>query len=88
MKRNETFLIRAVGNESVLIPLGAQVGTMNGMVILNDTAQCLWELLRDDRSLDELAAAVAERFEVEPERARADVQRFLDEAAKIGMIET
>ena len=60
---------------------------MNGIITLNDTGACVWELLAQERTLDELASAVAERFDVTPERARADVQTFLDEIAKMGMIE-
>jgi conjugal transfer/entry exclusion protein len=79
--------MQVVGGENLLVPIGSQVMDMNGMVIFNDTARCVWELLAEDSSVDELASAVAERFDVPPARARADVQTFLDEITRIGMIE-
>jgi len=75
--------MRNVGGESLLVPIGTRVVTVNGVIVLNGTARCVWELLAQERSLDELAAAVAERFTVDVEQARLDVQRFLDEIGRM-----
>ena len=69
------------------VPLGSQVVDMNGLVILNATGRCLWESLAEERSVEDLAAIVAEQFEVDGERARAEVQAFLDEIARLGLLE-
>jgi conjugal transfer/entry exclusion protein len=87
MKRNADFIMQNVGGENLLVPLGAQVMDLNGLITLNDTAACVWELLAQERTADELTAAVAERFDVTPERARADVRTFVDKIAKMGVIE-
>ncbi len=87
MKRKADFIMQNVGGENLLVPLGAQVMDLNGLITLNDTAACVWELLAQERTADELTAAVAERFDVTPERARVDVQTFVDEIAKMGVIE-
>jgi hypothetical protein len=88
MKRKADFMLQNVGGENLLVPLGAQVMDLNGLNTLNNTAACAWELLAEERTLDELAAAVAERFDVAAEIARADVQTFVDEIAKMGLLET
>jgi hypothetical protein len=80
-------MMQDVGGANLLVPLGAQVMDMNGLITLNETAACVWELLAQERSLDELAAAVAERFDVMLEPARADVQTFVNEIAKMGLLE-
>ena len=87
MKPKADFLMQSIGGVNLLVPLGAQVMDLNGLITLNDTAACVWELLAQERSLEELAAAVAERFEVFPERARADVQTFVEEIARLGLLE-
>jgi hypothetical protein len=87
MKRKDSFILQDVAGENLLIPIGSQVMDMNGMVILNDTGRCVWELLAEDCTVDKLAAAVAERFDVPADRARADVQTFLDEITRMGMVE-
>ena len=87
MKYKNNFILQDICGEKILVPIGSQVMDMNGLVTLNDTAACVWELLAEDRTLDELAAAVAEQFDVEPERARADVQVFIDEITRMGLLE-
>lgn len=80
-------MMQNVGGEHLLVPLGAQVRDFNGLITLNRTAACVWELLAAERSMDELTAAVAERFDVDPETACADVRMFVDEIAKIGLLQ-
>lgn len=87
MRRKDNFILQNVGGENLLVPLGAHVIDMNGLVILNATGHCVWELLAEDRSVDDLTAAVVERFDVDPRCARADVQIFLDELARLRLLE-
>ena len=86
MKRKADFMMQKVGGENLLVPLGAEVMHLNGIITLNDTAACVWELLAEERSLDELTAAVAERFDVADGIARADVQAFVDEVGQLGLL--
>jgi len=88
MKRKNDFMMQNVGGGvNLLVPLGAQVMDLNGFVTLNDTAACVWELLAQDRTEDELARAVAKEFDMDAAIARADVQAFLDEIAAMGLLE-
>ena len=66
-------MMQSVGGENLLVPLGARVMDLNGLITLNNTAACVWELLAQERTLDELTAAVTEHFDVTPERAHLDV---------------
>jgi hypothetical protein len=61
---------------------------VNGIIVLNDTARCVWELLAQERSVDELASAVAEKFDVDFANARVDVQTFLDEIAHLQALQS
>lgn len=87
MKKKSDFILQDICSEKMLVPIGSQVMDMNGLVTLNGTAAYVWELLAEDRTVDELAAAVAEQFDVAPERARADVQVFIDEITRMGLLE-
>ena len=88
MRRNDRFLLRRLGRQDILVPLGSQVADMNGVVILNTTGRCVWELLAEDRSADDLVAAIAEEFDVDRERVQTDVQAFLDQVTHMGLLET
>ena len=87
MRRKDDFVMQNVGGENLLVPLGAQVMDMNAIITLNTTSSYIWSLLDQDRSIDELVAAVAERFEVDPARARADIQKFLAEITDLGLLQ-
>ena len=87
MKRKDDLMLQKVGGQALLIPLGAKVLDMNGMVVLNTTGSFIWELLEQERSFDELVRAVVERFEVEADRAGADVRVFIDDLYRQGWIE-
>jgi hypothetical protein len=51
----------------------------NAAVSINKTGVFLWNLLKDGRSEQEMAAAILERYDgVTPEKADADVKVFLD----------
>lgn len=88
MKRKDNFGLQCVGGQDLLVPLGAAVMDMNCLIALNPTGRRVWELLAEDRSLDELTAAVTEEFEVDSEQARSAVQGFLDEIGRMGVLET
>jgi Coenzyme PQQ synthesis protein D (PqqD) len=53
---------------------------------LNPTALALWELCDGQTAVAEMIDAVCVLFEVEPERARADVEAALTEMAAVGVI--
>ena len=87
MKRKDDLLLENVGGQDLLIPLGSRVLDLNGMVVLNSTGSYIWELLAEERSLEELVAAVVEEFEVGPDRAGVDVRAFIDDLAQRGWID-
>ncbi len=87
MKRKSDFVMQNVGGEKLLVPLGANVITLNGLITLNDTAALVWELLAQECTLEELTVAVTEQFDTTPERARADVRTFIDEITQLGLLE-
>jgi coenzyme PQQ synthesis protein D (PqqD) len=70
-----------VGGELVVLDLNnSRYLTIRGSGIY------LFELLGVERNHDELVAALLERFEVDANTARADVNRFLAELAEAGLL--
>ena len=59
----------------------------NAAVSLNKTGVFLWNLLKDGRSEQEMAAALLEKYDgVTPEKAGADVRAFLDSLRERSLI--
>jgi len=79
--------LQRVGDQDLLVPLGARVLDMNALIVLNPTGRLVWELLADDRSPEDLASEVAKRFDANLEQARYDVLLFLDHLGRLGLLE-
>ena len=86
MKRNENFLLRDVAGTMVIVPVGAAVSAFPGMITMNDTAAYLWELLEKEQTVESLAAGLMERYEVDVQKATADVEAFLETLKPTGAI--
>ena len=88
MKIKKGFVVREVGGETVVVPVGAMSKTFHGMINLNETGKFLWEFFSSaDHTVDEGVAALLDEYEVEEEIARADVERFAKILKKSGFVE-
>ena len=71
MRRSPDTAWQVIGDEAVIMNLaGARV------LGLNPTGALVWSLL-DEKDESEIAAAVAERFEIDAETAGRDVREFV-----------
>ncbi len=66
------------GSAMLLVP--------EGIVELNDTAAAALELAEGGRSLDDIVAALADRFDAPDDELRADVGALLDELVSRGYL--
>ena len=78
MKRNAGFLVRQVVGRYVLAPVGETVKSFSGMITMNATGKFLWDLLEQDQTVDSLAQALVENYEVEFDKAKEDVIKYIE----------
>ena len=78
MKRNSGFLVRQVAGRYVLAPVGETVKTFSGMITMNATGKFLWDLLEQDQTVDTLAQALVDNYEVEFDKAKEDVLKYIE----------
>lgn len=74
LKRNGTVLWRELDGEAVLLD-PAEGCTYN----LNHVGTLIWKLLDGNHTIDDIASAISQEFEVEPEQALQDMERLFDE---------
>ncbi len=77
MKQNPDFLLRTVADTLVLVPVGEASRKFPGMISMNPTSAFLWERLAEDQTVDSLTRALLDKYDVNEEKAREDVQGFL-----------
>ena len=84
MKIKKGFVIRSVGGENIVVPVGEMSKQFHGMINLNETGKFLWDFFTQDHTLEEGVSALCAEYEVDPAIAEADVKRFMDTIASNG----
>lgn len=77
MKIKNGFVIRSVGGEHIVVPVGEMSKNFHGMINLNVTGAFLWQFFSEDHTLDEGVAAMLKNYDVEETVARRDVKNFI-----------
>lgn len=82
-------MLRQICGENVVVAEGLKVVDFGKMVSMNDTAVWVWEKCSElgDFTAEQLAEALCQEYNVEPEKALNDVNRLLGEWKELGMIE-
>lgn len=76
MKIKKGFVVRVVGGEHVVVPVGELSKTFHGMINLNGTGAFFWNFFTQDHTVEEGVEALCAEYDVAEERAREDVERF------------
>ena len=71
------FCVREILDEVVAIPTGNGPMEFSGIVSLNPVGRFLFELLAEERTKNELVAAVVAEYDVDEATAVSDVNDFL-----------
>ncbi len=77
MKIKNGFVVRKVGGECVVVPVGEMSKKFHGMINLNNTGEFLWNFYSTEHTVDEGVAALLREYDVQEDKARADVERFV-----------
>ena len=78
MKIKKGFVIRSVGGENIVVPVGEMSKQFHGMINLNETGKFLWDFFTQEHTLEEGVAALCGEYEVDAAIAETDVKRFMD----------
>ena len=87
MTINENFVLRQVAGTWVVLPLGAAMVELNGMLSLNEAGALLWRTLEQGADQDALVQALRKEYIVDPAVAQKDVETFLEKLSQIGCLE-
>lgn len=87
MKIKKGFVLREVGGESVVVPVGEMSKKFHGMINLNETGAVLWKFFSEEHSIDEGVEALLAEYDVEESLARADVEQFVKTITENGFAE-
>jgi hypothetical protein len=80
LRQSERTACRVIDGKAVVITID-----QNQLHVLNAVGTRVWELA-DGRSFEQVVAGIVREFEVEPERARLDVQGFVEQLLAMGAL--
>ena len=78
MQIKKGFVIRSVGGENVVVPVGEMSKVFHGMINLNETGKFLWDFFTQEHTLQEAVEALCGEYDVSAEIAEEDAKRFME----------
>lgn len=78
MKAKKGFLLRKMGKEFMLVPIGEESRQFNGLIRLNGAGAWLWEQLAEEITEEEMVRRMCDYYEgLDAQTASADLKEFL-----------
>ena len=88
MKLKEGFTLRTLLGENIVVGEGLTQVNFNKLITLNETAAFLWkEVSGKEFNKQDLVQLLLDNYEVEEERASADVDKLVETRIKEGIVE-
>ena len=87
MKIKEGFVLKELAGSSMVVPLGSQVVNFSSIIKLSESGAFLWQLLSEDKTIDELTDAMLSEYDVDEDRAKADIEKFIKKLEEADLIE-
>jgi hypothetical protein len=86
-ERTPAVVTREIVGERILVPIRHNVGDLESIYTLNETASHVWSLLDGQTSVREIRDRIVDEFEVGAEEAERDLLELLAQMEAIGVIE-
>ncbi len=77
-KHDPNIVARLIGGEMILVPIRKNVGDMENIFTLNESAARIWELVDGQRNLAEIHQQIVEEFEIDALQAESDLLELVD----------
>lgn len=87
MRIKDTYRVRKVAGENLIVEQGKSQTDMTKVISLNATALLLWEQLQGtDFSLEDAAGILQTQYGIAEDQAQADAQKWIDSLGNCGII--
>ena len=87
MKIKKGFTVRNIAGSDIVVPVGNAEKIFNGMITLNESGAFFWNALLKDTTVDEVVKKVTSEYDVDEDRAKADVEKFIEQLRENNLIE-
>ena len=84
--KDPAIVARQIAGEMILVPIRQNVGDLESIYLLNDTAMFTWQLLDGNHSLAEIRSLVTQEFEVDELQAGQDLLELIADLERVGAV--
>lgn len=84
--KSDSIVSRRIADEFILVPIRQNVGDLESIYTLNETAARIWELIDGKMKVEEIKEKIVQEFEVTPEEAEKDIMEHLMQLEEIKAI--
>ena len=84
MKLNPEFVLQQVAGNWIVVPMGWTSLDFNGMITLNEPGVTLWKALEAGGTIEDLAKALTDEYDVSMELALQDAAAFVQKLKEAG----
>ena len=85
--QDPSIVSRNIAGEMILVPIRYNVGDLESIYTLNETAARIWELLDGERTLVAIRDVIVAEFEVEADEAERDMLELVAQLEGIGAVQ-
>ena len=86
MKLVPGFVVREVGGKTLAVATGKLAEKFHGMITLSGSGKEIFEALREETTEEKIVDKLLEIYAVDRETAESDVNRFVGELRKAGLL--
>jgi hypothetical protein len=85
-RRSSAVVSRQISGETLVVPIRGKVGDLASIYTFNETGSVLWAALEQPGSIETLASALCQTFEVGWDDAQRDADTFVREMQATGLL--
>jgi hypothetical protein len=85
-QKDPNVVAREIAGEMILVPIRKNVGDMESIYVLNDTAMFAWQLFDGNLTLAEIHARMIEAFDVDQNLAGQDMLELVSNLERVGAL--
>lgn len=78
--KNDNFVARKIGNETILVPLVSNVADMTNVLTLNDVASSIFEALNGENTINDIIVKLIDEYDVNRDVLELDIEQFINQA--------
>jgi len=86
-RKDPNIVSREIVGETILVPIRQNVGDMESIYTLNETAALAWSLLNGDLTLEQIKDLIVEEYDVDDQDATNDLLELIAQLDEIGAVQ-